>query len=70
MDKASDNGETPLFPACGNGHLKIVDLLLQHGANMDIKSKIGQTPLSAARQYNKNDIEEALLKAGAKLVCE
>ena len=41
-------GDTPLHRACYFAHSKIVKMLLEHGAQMDAKSKNGSTPLIKA----------------------
>jgi ankyrin repeat protein len=38
VNKCRDSGESPLFIACQNGHDKIVEILLTHGADIN-KSK-------------------------------
>ena len=49
MNSSVVQQETPLFIACKNAHPVCVDLLLSHGANMNIgKLKIGATPLMAS----------------------
>ena len=34
------SGLTPLHRACNNGKLEIVQLLIKHGANVDVKSMV------------------------------
>ena len=47
-----DNGImcTPLYYACGYGHLDTVRLLLQHGAEVDTANSKGFTPLHRERE--------------------
>jgi ankyrin repeat protein len=41
------DGWTALHNACGRGHLRIVQHLVEHGsANIDVQSQQGHTPLS------------------------
>jgi ankyrin repeat protein len=35
VNKCRDSGESPLFIACQNGHDKIVEILLTHGADIN-----------------------------------
>ena len=42
-----DNG-TPLMMACQNGHMNAVSFLIEHGANMDLQDKNGDTALHYA----------------------
>lgn len=41
-------GATAIWCAAGSGHLNIVKLLRQHGANVNHKTKTNSTPLRAA----------------------
>ena len=34
------NGRTPLFLACRNGHTDIAKLLIENGASMDVKDRV------------------------------
>jgi hypothetical protein len=42
------NGDTPLHWAVENGHIEIIRLLLQNGADVNAKSRIGMTPVHSA----------------------
>lgn len=64
-------GWTALLEAIilGNGgkdHIEIVNLLLKHGADPNIADKNGVTPLEHAREKNYKEIENLLIKAGAR----
>jgi len=48
VNTQDDSGFTPLFEASLNGHLEIVDLLMQHGAKVDVADDTGSTPLQMA----------------------
>jgi len=61
------DGWTALMDASfGAGHREVVELLLAHGADVNAKNNNGDTALSLASQNGHEDIEELLLKAGAK----
>jgi ankyrin repeat protein len=63
----ADKGWTPLHLAAHYGQEKIVWLLIDRGAELDIKSqnKIGNTPLMAAVAGGKLEIVNMLLENGA-----
>jgi uncharacterized protein len=48
-------GDTALHGAVGMGYDRVVQLLADNGAKLDIKNKRGQTPLSLALVENNND---------------
>ena len=56
--------ETPLILAAEKGHLDIVELLLECGANVN-KAIYEDTPLTASIKRNYEDVFELLLKRGA-----
>jgi ankyrin repeat protein len=43
------DGWTALHNACARGYLSISRLLIEQGARVDVKSKMGHTPLSKLR---------------------
>ncbi|KAI0269607.1 ankyrin repeat-containing domain protein, partial [Russula aff. rugulosa BPL654] len=47
-----EKGFTPLHKASASGRIEIVRLLIEHGANVEAKDYLGQTPLDVARLYN------------------
>lgn len=53
----------PLGRAALLGYSQIADLLLKHGANPDLKSKDGNTPLTAAADMNRVDVVRRLVAA-------
>ena len=58
-------GWTPLHYAATNGHLKIMELLLEHHAYIDAESPNKTTPLMMAAQYGTVSAVKLLLEAGA-----
>jgi ankyrin repeat protein len=60
----SINGWTPIHEAA-NRCPKIAELLIAHGANVNVRNDIGWTPLHVAAHYLNLEIAELLLKAGA-----
>ena len=76
-DEADEHGQTPLFIACQNGHVDLVRLLLDKGAEVDRAASgrwnEGQTPLYIAKE-NGHSAVVALLKkhsrsSGVCMVC-
>jgi ankyrin repeat protein len=57
VNKAKNNGETPLSWAANKGHLEVVKALLAHpGIDVNKADKYGQTPLARAHFYNQTEI--------------
>jgi uncharacterized protein len=57
----------PIQSAVAGGHLKIVKMLLDHGANPNILERGGYTPLHAAAQNGDIEMIRILLYGGADL---
>ena len=49
------------------GHMNIVVLLIQHGANTDCQTVRGETALHLAARANQTDIIRILLRNGANV---
>ncbi|XP_011403949.1 PREDICTED: ankyrin repeat domain-containing protein 50-like [Amphimedon queenslandica] len=58
----NSSGWTPIFYAVASGHLGIVELLIQHGANIK-RNRYGQTPLDLAAYFGHIEILDALSQA-------
>jgi ankyrin repeat protein len=77
VNAANQVGDTALHTAAARGNAPLVQLLVDHGAKVDVKNKRGQTPLAMTRvrgRYGDGDGEpppglkrtaELLLKLGA-----
>jgi ankyrin repeat protein len=59
---------TPLHLAVKNGHISVVDCLLQHGADPNIASEINTTPLMTAAKNKSMEIVQLLLRHGAEVL--
>ncbi len=64
---SGDRGNTPLMDAAAEADIKILTELLEAGAELDLKSKSGQTALVLAVGRQAEDAALALISAGADL---
>ncbi len=62
-----NNKSTPLIIASQFGHLDLVNLLLERGADVNAKNGSGNTALHLAILYNSSDVVMALINAGADI---
>lgn len=60
-----DGEFSPLLVAASHGKEGIVALLIQHGAYVNIRNKLGKTPLALAREKGYEAIAKSLTNAGA-----
>ena len=60
--KRKKNGYTALHYAAFEEHLDIVEVLLDHGTDINIKNKDGETPLDLARKANCKTVVSVLEK--------
>jgi len=68
LDNTTDDGWTALMIACRNqaeSTPETVELLIKHGANVNLANSFGQTPLMKAVCYADKHIVKILIKAGA-----
>lgn len=66
VDAESDNGTTALMLAAREGHLPMVLLLLEHGADPNRRSKAGVTALDLARANGRQEVVEILERLPAR----
>jgi ankyrin repeat protein len=66
MNAASEIQGTPLHIAVASGHRDIVELLVTRGADVNVKDRMGQTPLDMAKQKRQTEIIDLLLAHGAQ----
>ena len=55
------SGQTPLYIACANGHDIVVQALLDHGVQVDIRDKVSDISCIHVKLCNKTEIDEATL---------
>ena len=60
------DGATALMGACVFGHSRIVELLVQSGADINARDQFGFSPLSIARKNHHLAIVEYLKNRGAE----
>lgn len=65
MPSEDDRKQKPIHWACVNGHIQIVDILLQAGVNIDEVDAKGCTPLIVSSQYGHTILAGYLLGKGA-----
>ncbi|GMH36829.1 hypothetical protein BSKO_04702 [Bryopsis sp. KO-2023] len=69
-DPSSTHGDfnsTPLVSAAFNGHVGIVEMLIEKGANVDTQNNRGVSALFLAAQEGHLDVAKVLVEAGANL---
>lgn len=63
----NQHGQSPLWLAARRGHREVVDILLDHGADIEIRSPVGLTPLAIAAREGQCEVIKVLLDRGANL---
>lgn len=63
VDARNAQGWTSLHVAAAGGDIAVVELLLRHGAEVNVQSYVGATPLDHAITYSQNRAVVALLEA-------
>uniref|UniRef100_A0A8C3HKV3 Ankyrin repeat domain-containing protein n=1 Tax=Chrysemys picta bellii TaxID=8478 RepID=A0A8C3HKV3_CHRPI len=65
INAVNASNETLLHIAAANGHLAIIEYLINKGAKLNVKDKKGRTPLHRAAEKGQDDAVKVLLQAGA-----
>lgn len=65
VNKKDSNGWTPLHEGSRGGHLEIVQLLVEKGANVNEETRNGETPLYWAKQSGHKHVTTFLEQLGA-----
>jgi len=60
-------GWTPLHLACLNGHPEVIEILLDHGADIEARDGIQRTPLILAAESKNLRVAEILVDRGANI---
>ena len=68
VDAKSQYGYTALHYSCRYGHVDIVRALVKHKANVNARIDSGDTPLTLAAEYNRDNVVHALLSVSQCLV--
>ena len=65
MNARDDDYWTPVHKSAANGHLEIVKLLLERGADIHAVNAEGETPYQVSLQSGEREIADLLRKHGA-----
>ena len=66
VNKASDNGWTPLHWVVSQGKLSMLKTLVEAGADVNAADKLGNTPLHYAAKFEQYGFVSYLIKHGAR----
>lgn len=61
----AESGAAPLHEAAANGDIEFAKLLLEHGAEINAKTKDGKTPLAFALSRSQTEMAAFLRRRGA-----
>ncbi|KAK5582915.1 hypothetical protein RB653_004504 [Dictyostelium firmibasis] len=67
INSINSRGQPPLFIACSYGNIECVDLLLENGADPNIKDKYGSTMLHESLNFKHYEIVKKLVLCGANV---
>jgi len=67
IDALSPNGTTPLMMAARGGHIHVVKLLLDRGADLSKRNAMKMTAIEFAEQSNQSEIAAGLKSRWSKL---
>jgi ankyrin repeat protein len=67
LERLEKDGRSLLHIAAGFGKLKLVELLIQMGSDLNAQDKFLESPIFRAVRFRKEDCVTALVQAGAKL---
>ena len=65
INRADNDGVSPLFVACANGRVEVARLLIEHGADVDQAMDTGWTPLLMACAKGHVDVVRLLIEQDA-----
>jgi ankyrin repeat protein len=66
VNKRIDHGRTAVFNAIPDDEVEIFKLLVEHGADLSVKSDSGETPLDWVKEYDAKKIKKFLNERKAK----
>ncbi|KAI1125163.1 hypothetical protein F5Y10DRAFT_284498 [Nemania abortiva] len=65
VNKRNSYGNTPLTYISADTNVEVVELLIKHGANLELVNSIGYTPLAIAADNRNNSVVRCLVEHGA-----
>jgi ankyrin repeat protein len=68
INHQNKDGDTALMTPASRGYSIIVECLLQHNADPNIRNKVGRTPIMAAARKGHKEVIKVLLKHGADIL--